>query len=61
MMNKRYIKSIKRDIFILISFPVFLFQVFFCYILDRKAKRSFKRDIVVLRSFLLFLFRSLFW
>ena len=52
MLNKRYIKSIKRDIFILISFPVFLFQVLFCYILDRKAKRSFTRDIVVLRSFL---------
>ena len=52
MLNKRYIKSVKRDIFF-ISFPVFLFQVLFCYILERKAKRSFKRDIIVLISFLI--------
>ena len=26
MLNKRYIKSLKLDIFVLISFPVFLFQ-----------------------------------
>ena len=28
MLNKRYIKSIYRDIFVLISFPVFLFNFF---------------------------------
>ena len=53
MLNKRYIKSIKRDIFGLISFPVFLFQFLFCYILERKDKKWFKRDIIVLISFLI--------
>ena len=53
MLNKRYIKSIKRDIFVLISFPVFLFQFLLCYILERKDKKWFKRDIIVLISFLI--------
>ena len=53
MLNKRYIKSIKRDIFVLISFPVFLFQFRFCYILERKDKKWFKRDIIVSISFLI--------
>ena len=53
MLNKRYIKSIKRDIFVLISFPVFLFQFLFCYILERKDKKWFKRGIIVLISFLI--------
>ena len=54
MLNKQYIKSIKRDIFVLISFPVFLFQFLFCYsILERKDKKWFKRDIIVLISFLI--------
>ena len=53
MLNKRYIKSIKRDIFVLISFLVFLFQFLFCYILERKDKKWFKRDIIVLISFLI--------
>ena len=53
MLNKRYIKSIKRDIFVLISFPVFLFQFLFCYVLERKDKKWFKRDIIVLISFLI--------
>ena len=53
MLNKRYIKSIKRDIFVLISFPVFLFQFLFCYILEKKDKKSFKCDIIVLISFLI--------
>ena len=53
MLNKRYIKSIKRDIFVLISFPVFVFQFLFCYILKRKDKKWFKRDIIVLISFLI--------
>ena len=52
MLNKRYIKSIKRDIFF-ISFPVFLIQFLFCYILERKDKKWFKRDIIVLISFLI--------
>ena len=45
MLNKRYIKSIKRDLFVVISFPVFLFQFLFCYILERKDKKRFKRHI----------------
>ena len=53
MLNKRYIKSIKRDIFVLISFPVFLFQFLFCYVLERKDKKWFKRGIIVLISFLI--------
>ena len=55
MLNKRYIKSIKRDSFCFdsISFPVFLFQFLFCYILERKDKKWFKRDINVLISFLI--------
>ena len=52
MLNKRYSKSIKRDIFCFDFFPVFLFQFLFCYILERKDKKSFKRDIIVLISFL---------
>ena len=51
MLTKRYIKSIKRDIFVLTSFPVLLFQFLFCYILERKDKKSFKRDIIILISF----------
>ena len=53
MLNKRYIKSIKRDIFVLISFPVFLFQFLFCYTLERRDKKWCKRDIIVLISFLI--------
>ena len=54
MLNKPYIKSIKRDIcFVLISFPVSVFQFLFCYILERKDKKWFKRDIIVLISFLI--------
>ena len=50
MLNNRYIKSI---FFVLISFPVFLFQFLFCYILERKDMKWFKRDIIVLISFLI--------
>ena len=53
MLNKRYIKSIKRDILVLVSFTVFLFQFLFCYILKRKDKKWFKRDIIVLMYFLI--------
>ena len=54
MLNKRYIKSIKRGVFLFsISFPVFLFQFLFCYILERKDKKWFKCDIIVLISFLI--------
>ena len=53
MLKKRYIMSIKRDIFVLISIPVFLFQFLFCYILERKDKKWFERDIIVLISFLI--------
>ena len=44
MLNNRYIKSIYRDTFVLISFPVFLFQFLFCYILERKDKKWFIRN-----------------
>ena len=37
----------------MISFPVFLFQFIYCYILERKDKKWFKRDIIVLISFLI--------
>ena len=53
ILNKRYSKSLKRDIFVLISFPVFLFQFLFCYILERKDEKWLKRDIIVLISFLI--------
>ena len=59
ILNKRYIKSINElfffffFFFFLISFPVFLFQFLFCYILERKDKKSFKRNIIVLISFLI--------
>ena len=39
--------------FVLISFPVFLFQFLFCYISVRKDKKLFKRYIIVLISFLI--------
>ena len=39
--------------FVLISFPVFLFQFLFRYILERKEKKWFKRDIIVLVSILI--------
>ena len=54
MLNKRYIKSIKRDIFVLISFSIFLFQFLFCYILESQGNKSFKRNFIVLISFLIF-------
>ena len=53
MLNKRYIKSIKRAIFVLISFPVFFFQFLFCYILEKKDKKWFIPDIFVFISFLI--------
>ena len=49
MLNNRYIEIF----FVLISFPVFLFQFLFCYILERKDKKWFKRDIIGLISFLI--------
>ena len=55
MLNKGYIKSINEIFFVFISFPVFLFQFLFCYILERIDKMWFKRDIIVMISFL-FLF-----
>ena len=39
--------------FVLISFPVFLFQFLFCYLLEKKDTKWFKRDIIVLISFLI--------
>ena len=49
-----------RYFFVLISFPVFLFQFLFCYILERKDKMWFKRDIIVLISFLILFVSSSF-
>ena len=42
-----------RNFLFFISFPLFLFQFLFCYILKRKDKKSFKRDSIVLISFLI--------
>ena len=54
MLNKRYIKSIERDILsVLISFPVFLFQFLFCYIWKEKI-RSGLNDIFVVSISILF-------
>ena len=53
MLNKRYIKSIKRDIFSFDFLSSILFQSLFCYVLERKDKKWFKRDIIVLISFLI--------
>ena len=62
MLNKRYIKSIKRDIFCFDFLSRILVLIFFCYILVRKYKKWFKRDIIDLISFLIyFLFRFLLW
>ena len=58
MLNKRYIKSIKRDIFCFDFLSSILVQFLFCYILERKDKKWFKRDIIVLIS-LLILFVSI--
>ena len=53
MLNKRYIKSIKRDIFCFDFLSSILVSISFCYILERKDKKSFERDIIVLISFLI--------
>ena len=53
MLNKLYIKSIKRDIFCFDFLSSILVSIFFCYILERKDKKWFKREIVVLISFLI--------
>ena len=53
MLNKRYIKLIKRDIFCFDFFSSILFQFLFCYVLERKDKKWFKRDIIVFISFLI--------
>ena len=53
MLNKQYIKSIKRDIFYFDFLSRILVSFFFCYRLERKAKKWFKRDIIVLISFLI--------
>ena len=54
MLNKRYIKSIKRDIFLFwFPFQNSSFNFFSAIILERKDKKWFKRDIIVLISFLI--------
>ena len=53
MLSKRYIKSIKRDIFCFDFLSSILVSISFCYILERKDKKWFKRDIIVLISFLI--------
>ena len=53
MLNKRYIKSIKRDIVCFDFLSSILVSIFFCYILERKDKKWFKHDIIVLISFLI--------
>ena len=62
MLNKRYIKAIKRDIFfVLISFPVFLFQFLFCYILERKDKKWFNCFDFLSNSFRFDFFSGKYW
>ena len=60
MLNKRYIKSIKRDIFCFDFLSSSCFNFFFCYILERKDKKWFKREIIVFdflsNSFFFFFF-----
>ena len=51
MLNKRYIKSIKRDIFCFDFLSSVLVSIFYCYILERKDEKWFKRNIIVLISF----------
>ena len=54
MLNKRYIKSIKRDIFCFDFLSSILVSIsFLCYKLERKDKKWSKRDIIVLISFLI--------
>ena len=53
MLNKRYIKSIKRDIFCFDFLFSILVSISFCYVLERKDKKWFKRDIIVFISFLI--------
>ena len=53
MLNKKHIKSIKRDIFCFDFLSSIFVSIFFCYILERKDKKWFKRDIIVLISFLI--------
>ena len=53
MLNKRYIKSIKRDIFCFYFLSSNHVSILFCYILERKDKKWFKRDFIVLISFLI--------
>ena len=54
MLNNRYISRYIEIFFVLITFPVFLFQFLFCYILERKDNKWFKRDIVLVSFLILF-------
>ena len=51
MLNKRYIKSIKRDIFCFDFLSRILVSISFLLLLERKDKKWFKRDTIVLISF----------
>ena len=53
MLNKRYVKSIKRYIFCFDFLSSILVSILFCYILERKDEKWFKRDIIVLISILI--------
>ena len=59
MLNKRYIKSIKREFFCFDFLSSILVSIFFCYILERKDKKWFKRDIVMFIIAFLILFVSI--
>ena len=54
MLNKRYIKSIKRDIFCFDFLSSILVSISLLLYIGRKDEKWFKRDIIVLISFLIF-------
>ena len=53
MLNKRYITSIKRDIFCFDFLSSILVSISFLLCIGRKDKKWFKPDITVLISFLI--------
>ena len=53
MLNKRYIKLIKGDIFCFDFLSSILVSISFLLYIERKDKKWFKRDIIVLISFLI--------
>ena len=63
MLNKRYIKSIKRDIFCFDFLSSILVSISFLLYFGRKDEKWFKRDIIVLisNSFCFDFFSGKYW